>query len=84
MKMNMKNNNKPILVSNFSIFKVRTGIRSGATSGGGYVNGVYYPDMSGTCGSSTTPPPSTTTPPPTSGGGYVNGVYYPDKSGYCV
>jgi hypothetical protein len=45
-------------------------------SGGGYVNGVYYPDKSGVCGSSTTPPP-------TSGGGYVNGVYYPDKSGIC-
>jgi len=32
-------------------FKVRSDIRSGS---GGYVNGVYYPDMSGTC-SGTTP-----------------------------
>ena len=47
------------------------------TTGGGYVNGVYYPDYSGYC-SGTTPPP-----PPTTGGGYVNGVYYPDYSGYC-
>jgi hypothetical protein len=48
------------------------------TSGGGYVNGVYYPDMSGVCGGTTTPKP------PTTGGGYVNGVYYPDMSGVCV
>ena len=27
-------------------FNVRTGVRAGQ---GGYVNGVYYPDMSGTC-----------------------------------
>ncbi len=58
--------------------KVRSGLRGGAT-GGGYVDGVYYPDMSGTCGGTTPPPP----PPPTTGGGYVNGVYYPDKSGTC-
>jgi len=51
--------------------KVRTNLRGGQ---GGYVNGVYYPDQSGVCGTST---------PPTSGGGYVNGVYYPDKSGVC-
>jgi|PlaIllAssembly_1097288.scaffolds.fasta_scaffold631727_2 hypothetical protein len=44
-------------------------------SGGGYVNGVYYPDKSGACGSSSSGS--------TTGGGYVNGVYYPDKSGYC-
>lgn len=43
-------------------------------SGGGYVNGVYYPDKSGYCGG---------TSGGTTGGGYVNGVYYPDKSGYC-
>ena len=61
--------------------RVRSNIHSGAETGGGYVNGVYYPDMSGVCGDSTTPPPSTT--PPTSGGGYVGGVYYPDKSGIC-
>ena len=51
------------------------------TSGGGYVNGVYYADQSGVCGG-TVPPTGTT--PPTSGGGYVNGVYYSDKSGTCV
>ena len=63
-----------------SQLKIRSGIRAGA--GGGYVNGVYYPDMSGTCGSGSTPPPQPT-PPPSSGGGYVGGVYYPDKSGTC-
>ena len=52
--------------------KVRTNLRGGQS--GGYVNGVYYPDQSGVCGSST---------PSTSGGGYVNGVYYPDQSGVC-
>jgi hypothetical protein len=70
--------------------KVRTALRAG--EGGGYVNGVWYPDMSGACGTSTTPPPTTpppttpppTTPPPTPGGGYVNGVWYPDQSGTCV
>ena len=30
--------------------QVRSGLRSGASEGGGYVNGVYYPDQSGTCG----------------------------------
>jgi hypothetical protein len=50
------------------------------TTGGGYVNGVYYPDKSGVCGTSPTPP----TTPPTTGGGYVNGVYYPDRSGVCI
>lgn len=43
---------------------------------GGYVNGVYYPDKSGYCGTSSGNGS-------TSGGGYVNGVYYSDKSGYC-
>jgi hypothetical protein len=57
--------------------KVRSDLRSGQ---GGYVNGVYYPDMSGTC-TGTTPPPPT---PPTTGGGYVNGVWYPDMSGTCA
>lgn len=47
-----------------------------STQGGGYVNGVWYPDMSGTCGGSPTPVYP-------SGGGYVNGVWYPDKSGSC-
>ncbi len=41
--------------------KVRSGLRAG--EGGGYVNGVYYPDMSGTCGSSTTPPSQPSTHP---------------------
>jgi hypothetical protein len=62
-------------------FKVRTAVRAG--EGGGYVNGVWYPDMSGACGTSTTPPPSQPTPP-TSGGGYVGGVWYPDRSGTCA
>jgi hypothetical protein len=58
-------------------FKVRTNLRGGVTTQptGGYVNGVYYPDKSGVC--------STSTVPPTTGGGYVNGVYYPDQSGVC-
>jgi len=64
--------------------KVRTALRAG--EGGGYDNGVWYPDMSGACGTSTTPPPTTppTPTPPTSGGGYVNGVWYPDQSGTCA
>ena len=69
-------------------FKVRTNVRGG--QGGGWVNGVWYPDNSGVCGGTTQPtpptttPPPGTTPPPTSDGGYVNGVWYPDKSGTCV
>ncbi len=59
-------------------FKVRSDIRSGS----GYVDGVYYPDMSGTCTGSTVPP--TPVPPPSGGGGTVNGVYYPDMSGTCT
>jgi hypothetical protein len=66
-------------------FQVRSDIRSG--EGGGYVDGVWYPDQSGVCGGSTSqpPPPSTVPPPPTtsSGGGYVGGVWYPDQSGVC-
>ncbi len=64
--------------------KVRTAVRAG--EGGGYINGVWYADMSGACGESTTPPPTTppTPTPPTSGGGYVNGVWYPDVSGTCA
>lgn len=64
--------------------QVRSDIRSG--EGGGYVNGVWYPDQSGVCGTSTTPPttpPPTNPTPPTTGGGYVGGVWYPDKSGTC-
>ena len=66
------------------LIRVRTGLRGGQS--GGYVNGVFYPDMSGYC-SGTTPPPTTpppTTTPPPSGGGYVGGVFYPDMSGTCV
>ena len=57
--------------------KVRTDLRGGVTTQptGGYVEGVYYPDKSGVCGTSGAPP--------TTSGGYVNGVYYPDQSGVC-
>jgi hypothetical protein len=48
------------------------------TNSGGWVDGVWYQDMSGYCGG-TTPPPQ---PPPNSGG-WVNGVWYPDVSGSC-
>jgi hypothetical protein len=50
---------------------------SSSSSGGGYVNGVWYPDQSGVCNTGTTPPPTT-------GGGYVGGVWYPDQSGVCL
>jgi hypothetical protein len=64
--------------------QVRSGLRSGASQGGGYVNGVWYPDKSGVCGSSTTPPVTTPpTQPPVQGGGWIGGVWYPDKSGVC-
>lgn len=49
------------------------------TSGGGWVNGVFFPDKSGVCGASPTPP----TTPPTTGGGWVNGQFFPDRSGVC-
>lgn len=66
-------------------FQVRSDIRSG--EGGGYVEGVWYPDQSGVCDGSTTQPPAPAPvpppPPPTSGGGYVGGVWYPDQSGVC-
>lgn len=66
-------------------FKVRSNLRSG--EGGGYVNGVWYPDQSGVCSGSTPPPPNPppqpSPQPPTNGGGYVNGVWYPDQSGVC-
>jgi hypothetical protein len=69
---------------NFPQFIVRTGVRAG--QGGGYVNGVWVPDMSGTCTGSTPPPtttPPSTTPPTSTGGGYVNGVWVADMSGTC-
>lgn len=59
--------------------KVRSDIRSGQ---GGWVNGIWYPDMSGTCTGGTTPPP--TVPPNNTGGGWVNGVWFPDMSGSCT
>jgi hypothetical protein len=63
--------------------QVRSRLRSGAT-GGGYVNGVWYPDRSGVCGGTTPPAPVPPTPPtPSTGGGYVGGVWYPDRSGVC-
>jgi len=64
-------------------FQVRSDIRSG--EGGGYVNGVWYPDMSGVCGGSVPPAPVPIPPAPVppSGGGYVGGVWYPDQSGVC-
>jgi hypothetical protein len=58
--------------------KVRSSVRAGA---GGYVNGIYYPDMSGTC---STGSPAPTPPPSGSTGGTVGGVYYPDMSGTCA
>jgi hypothetical protein len=62
---------------------VRSSIRSGA-AGGGNVNGVWYPDMSGVCNGVMPNPPSPNPPSPSpSGGGYVNGVWYPDMSGVC-
>jgi hypothetical protein len=64
--------------------QVRTHVHSG--QGGGYVGGVYYPDMSGVCGTSggyPPVPPTGPTTPPTTGGGYVGGVWYPDMSGTC-
>lgn len=62
--------------------RLRTNLKSGATTGGGYVGGVWYPDMSGYCSTGTVPP--TTTPPPSNSGGFVGGVWYPDMSGYCA
>jgi hypothetical protein len=70
--------------------QVRSSVRSG--QGGGYVNGVWYPDRSGVCGGPTPPvpppyPPYPPVPPyppaPPSGGGYVGGVWYSDRSGVC-
>lgn len=64
---------------------VRSDVKSG--QGGGFVNGVWYPDRSGVCGGPTPPtpvPPTPPTPPvPPSGGGWVGGVWYPDRSGVC-
>ena len=79
MEMNVRVLETPGLPGRVPQIKVRTDVRGGLTTQptGGYVDGVYYPDKSGICGS-TTP----TAPPPT-GGGYVNGVYYLDQSGVC-
>ncbi len=68
--------------------QVRSYLRSGAPSGG-YVNGTWYPDMSGVCGGGYPPtPPNPPYPPyppyPNQGGGYVNGVWYSDQSGVCA
>ncbi len=64
--------------------QVRSNVRSGA---GGYVDGVWYPDMSGVCGGVQPNPPQPYPPQPyppqPGGGGYVNGVWYPDRSGVC-
>ena len=67
-------------------FQVRSHVRSGA--GGGYVDGQWYPDRSGVCGTLTPPAnpiPPVTPPitPPVSGGGYVGGTWYADRSGAC-
>ena len=66
--------------------QVRSSIRSGA-SGGGYVDGVWYPDRSGVCGGTTPPDPTPPYPPippyPPTNGGYVNGTWYSDRSGIC-
>ncbi len=45
-------------------FQVRSDIRSG--EGGGYVDGVWYPDQSGVCGGSTSQPPAPAPVPPAS------------------
>ena len=69
--------------------QVRSQVRSGASNqygwnpGGGYVNGVWYPDRSGVCGGVVPPQPPVPNPVPPYGGGYVNGVWYPDSSGVC-
>jgi hypothetical protein len=67
--------------------QVRSNVCSGYgwNTGGGYVNGVWYPDRSGVCGLVVPPvPPASPNPPVTpSGGGYVGGVYYSDRSGVC-
>ena len=74
--------------------QVRSDVCSGAASqygwnpGGGYVNGVWFPDRSGICGGVVPPFPTVPTVPtippdtPTSGG-YINGVWYSDRSGVC-
>jgi hypothetical protein len=62
-------------------FQVRSDVRSG--EGGGYVDGVWYPDQSGVCGGSVPPAPVPPATVPPSGGGYVGGVWYPDQSGVC-
>ena len=70
--------------------QVRSDVCSGYgwNPGGGYVNGVWYPDRSGVCGGAGPPVPPAPPVPPVppispSGGGYVNGVWYADRSGVC-
>lgn len=68
--------------------QVRSGVRSGS---GGWVNGVWYPDMSGVCGGVPAPLPLPPAPlplpptpiPPSGNGGWVGGTWYPDMSGVC-
>ena len=67
--------------------RIRCGLRAGATiqpssSGGATINGVYYPDMSGTCAGSTSGG-SAIVPSP-GGGATIGGVFYPDNSGTCA
>lgn len=68
--------------------QVRTQVRSG--QGGGWVNGVWYPDRSGVCGGVQPQPqpvpqpwPQPVPQPQPGGGGWVGGVWYPDRSGIC-
>jgi len=71
--------------------QVRSDVCSGAASqygwnpGGGYVNGVWFPDRSGICGGVVPPFPTVPTVPPVTptSGGYINGVWYSDRSGVC-
>ncbi len=70
--------------------QVRSDLCSGYgwNTGGGYVNGVWYPDRSGVCGGYVQPvypvtPVTPAAPVTPSGGGYVNGVWYSDRSGVC-
>jgi hypothetical protein len=73
--------------------QVRSDVRSGTS--GGWVNGVWYADMSGVCGGTQPPQPSPLPIPPAPNpnpnpnpnqgntGGWVGGVWYPNMSGVC-